>query len=237
MNGRHSARTSLITSLILAVGITLLVCIAAWAFFSIRYQKQRMIGEMVMQTDRLSNTIKLGTHYAMMLNSGDDIDRIIRNISRQKEIAFIRIYNKDGSVRFSNREDEIGRRTTIDSEACRICHHTDPPVPELPLNDRVRLLPADTNGQRMLGLISPIMNEPGCTGSCHVHSPETSVLGLLDVVVSLDDTDAEIGIVQNGIIGLAVLIFLRFMAKLGKHVGQARPLTARAVTASSGPSA
>jgi histidine kinase len=112
-------RTSLITSLILAVGITLLVCIAAWAFFSIRYQKQRMMGEILMQTERLSNTIKLGTHYAMMLNSGEDIDRIIRNISRQKEIEFIRIYNKEGLVRFSNRETEIGRRTTIDSEACR----------------------------------------------------------------------------------------------------------------------
>jgi histidine kinase len=208
----------LITSLILAVGITLLVCIAAWAYFSIRYQKQRMIGEMVAQTDRLSNTIKLGTHYAMMLNSGEDIDRIIRNISRQKEIEFIRIYNKDGSVRFSNRETEIGRTTTIDSEACRICHHTNPPVSELSMNDRVRLLPADTHGQRMLGLISPIMNEPGCTGSCHVHAPETSVLGLLDVVVSLDETDAEIGVVQNGIIGLAVLIFLFTSVMIGLFI-------------------
>jgi len=208
VNDHQPKRTSLITSLIMAVGITLLVCIAAWAFFSMRYQKQRMIGDMVMVTDRLSNTIKLGTHYAMMLNSGEDIDRIIRNISRQKEIEFIRIYNKEGLVRFSNRETEIGRRTTIDSEACRICHQEDPPVRELPLEARVRMLPVDTNGKRMMGLISPIMNEPGCTGSCHVHSPETSVLGLLDVVVSLNETDAEIGVVQNGIIGLAVLIFL-----------------------------
>jgi len=201
------ARTSLITSLILAVGITLLVCIAAWAFFSIRYQKQRMVGDMVMLTERLSNTIKLGTHYAMMLNSGEDIDRIIGNISRQKEIEFIRIYNKDGLVRFSNRETEIGRSTTIDSDACGICHRKDPPPTELPLAARVRMLPTDTNGRRMMGLITPIMNEPGCTGSCHVHPADIRVLGLLDVVVSLNETDAEIGIVQNGIIGLAVLIF------------------------------
>jgi histidine kinase len=206
------------TSLILAVGITLLVCIAAWAFFSIRYQKQRMMSDVVMLTDRLSNTIKLGTHYAMMLNSSEDIDRIIRNISRQKEIEFIRIYNKDGLVRFSNRETEIGRRITIDSEACRICHHLDPPPTELPLDTRVRLLPADTDGRRMLGLISPILNEPGCAGSCHVHTPETNVLGLLDVVISLNETDAEIGVVQNGIIGLAVLIFLFTSAMIGLFI-------------------
>ena len=207
MKDAQPARISLITSLILAVGITLLVCIASWAFFSIRYQKQRMVSEMVMLTERLSNTIKLGTHYAMMLNSGEDIDRIIRNISRQKEIEFIRIYNKDGLVRFSNRETEVGRRTTIDSEACGICHRQDPLPTALPLEARVRMLPADTNGQRMMGVISPIMNEPECTGSCHVHPPDIRVLGLLDVVVSLNETDAEIGVVQNGIIGLAVLIF------------------------------
>jgi len=211
-------RTSLITSLILAVGITLLVCIAAWAFFSIRYQKQRMMGEILMQTERLSNTIKLGTHYAMMLNSGEDIDRIIRNISRQKEIEFIRIYNKEGLVRFSNRATEIGRRTTIDSEACRICHHQEPPPTELPLNTRVRMLPTDASGRRMMGLISPIMNEPGCTGSCHVHPSDISVLGLLDVVVSLNETDAEIGVVQNGIIGLAVLIFLFTSVMIGLFI-------------------
>ena len=218
MNDKPAKRTSLITTLILAVGLTLLVCIAAWAFFSIRYQKQRMISEKVMLTERLSNTIKLGTHYAMMLNSGEDIDRIIRNISRQKEIEYIRIYNKEGLVRFSNRETEIGRRTTIDSEACRICHQQAPPPTELPLEVRVRMLPADTHGKRTLGLISPILNEPGCAGSCHVHSPETSVLGLLDVVVSLNETDAEIGVVQNGIIGLAVLIFLFTSVLIGLFI-------------------
>ena len=218
MKDTPAPRTSLITSLILAVGITLLVCIAAWAFFSIRYQKQRMLGEILMQTERLSNTIKLGTHYAMMLNSGEDIDRIIRNISRQKEIEFIRIYNKEGLVRFSNRETEIGRRTTIDSEACRICHHQEPPPTELPLNTRVRMLPTDASGRRMMGLISPIMNEPGCTGSCHVHPSDISVLGLLDVVVSLNETDAEIGVVQNGIIGLAVLIFLFTSVMIGLFI-------------------
>ena len=218
MKDTQPPRTSLITSLILAVGITLLVCIAAWAFFSIRYQKQRMMGEILMQTERLSNTIKLGTHYAMMLNSGEDIDRIIRNISRQKEIEFIRIYNKEGLVRFSNRETEIGRRTTIDSEACRICHHQEPPPAELPLNTRVRMLPTDASGRRMMGLITPIMNEPGCTGSCHVHPSDIRVLGLLDVVVSLNETDAEIGVVQNGIIGLAVLIFLFTSVMIGLFI-------------------
>jgi histidine kinase len=70
----------------------------------------------------------------------------------------------------------------------------------------------------MMGLITPIMNEPGCTGSCHVHPSDIRVLGLLDVVVSLNETDAEIGVVQNGIIGLAVLIFLFTSVMIGLFI-------------------
>jgi histidine kinase len=46
----------------------------------------------------------LGTHYAMMLNSRDDITQIIQNISRQKGIENIRIYNKLYSLKFSLRQ-------------------------------------------------------------------------------------------------------------------------------------
>ena len=50
--------------------------------------------DIVTDTDRLTNTIRLGAHYAMMLNSRDDINQIINNIGGQKEIETIRIYNK-----------------------------------------------------------------------------------------------------------------------------------------------
>ena len=200
-------RNSLIISLVLAVGLTLLASISAWAYFSIRYQKERIMNEAIVRTDRLSNTITLGTHYAMMLNSGEDIHQIINNISRQKEIESIRIYNKEGQVRFSNREAEIGIRTTLDSEACSICHRFSPPPAELPLAARTRSL--TFQGERALGLIRPIYNEPGCaTGPCHVHPPETRVLGLLDVVFSLKETEEEIRVVENGAIGLAALLFI-----------------------------
>ncbi|MGD8267120.1 MAG: HAMP domain-containing protein, partial [Desulfobacterales bacterium] len=211
---KRPIRNSLITSLVLAVGLTLLVSISAWAYFSIRHQKLRVMQETLERVDHLSNTIKLGTHYAMMLNSGEDIHQIISNIGRQKEIASIRIYNKDGAIRFSNRDNEIGRQTTIDSEACRICHRLEPPPAELPLNSRTREL--KVGGHPALGLISPIYNEPGCsTDACHVHPPEIQVLGLLDVVFSLEDTQNEIHLMENGVIGLAAMLFIMSSVIIG----------------------
>jgi histidine kinase len=201
-------RHSLSLKLIISVGIILLFIIATWAYFSIRYQKEKLMEDMVGGTERLSNTIKLGTHYAMMLNSRDDINQIIQNIARQKEIQNIRIYNKEGEIQFSNQPKEVDRITNIKSEACYICHRTDPPQINIGLPERTRIFNAP-QGHRLLGIISPIYNESGCSGNaCHFHPEGKQILGALDVVVSLQDTDKEILFLQKGVIGLAFVIFL-----------------------------
>jgi len=204
----RNLRYSLVSKLIVSVGMILLLIISTWAYFSIKYQRKRLQQEMVAGTERLGNTIKLGTHYAMMLNSRDDINQIIMNIGRQKGIENIRIYNKQGEIKFSNHPDEVDRTTNIKSEACDICHRTDPPLVDISLEKRTRIFNSP-RGYRLLGIISPIYNEPGCsTSDCHFHSPDKKVLGALDVVVSLQQTDAEIFFLEKGILGLAAVAFL-----------------------------
>jgi histidine kinase len=201
-------RQSMVYRLILTVGLLLLLSISTWAYFNIKYQKEKFMEHIVAGSDRFSNTIKLGTHYAMMLNSRDDITQIINNISKQKEVENIRIYNKDGQIKFSNREDEVDSITNIKDEACYICHRTEPPAVSLDLHERTRLIKSE-NGELLLGIISPIYNEAGCsTGECHVHPENKEVLGALDVVVSLKGTDAEIVRYEKGIIGLAAFVFV-----------------------------
>ena len=200
-------RHRLVFRLILAVGFTLLVSISTWAYFNVDYQERKLMENVVAGTDRLTNTIRLGTHYAMMLNSRDDINQIITNIGLQKDIANIRIYNKEGQIKFSNRSDEVDTLTNIKAEACDICHRTEPPLVELDLAARTRVLQSKS-GHRLLGIISPIYNEPGCTGSCHVHPEDKKILGALDVVVTLENTDRELQLAKKGMIGLAGLVFV-----------------------------
>ena len=204
----QNIRRSLASKLVLTVGLTLLVTISTWAYFNINYQEKKLLENIVMGTDRLTNTIKLGTHYAMMLNSRDDINQIINNIGRQKEIETIRIYNKGGEIKYSNRPTEVDTTTNIKAEACYICHRSDPPLSELSLKERTRIF-TSSQGYRYLGIISPICNEPGCsTDACHMHPVDKKILGALDVVVSLKDTDKEIQLTEKGAIGLAGIIFL-----------------------------
>jgi histidine kinase len=196
-------RRRLASKLIFAVGLTLLITLSTWAYFDITYQEKKLMEHVVAGTDRLTTTIKLGTHYAMMLNSRDDINQIITNIGRQEDIETIRLYNKEGQIKFSNRMTEVDTTTNIKNEACYICHRTDPPSSELGLTERTRIF-TSPQGTRLLGIICPICNEPGCaTDACHVHPQDKKILGALDVVISLEDTDKEIMAAKNGRIRLA----------------------------------
>ncbi|MBW1900700.1 MAG: PAS domain S-box protein [Deltaproteobacteria bacterium] len=204
----QNIRHSLVTKLIFAVGLTLLLTICAWAYFSIRDQKQKLMDRILAGTERLTTTIKLSTQYAMMRNSHDDLNQIVNNIAEQQGFENIRIYNKKGQIKFSNDPFEIDQTTNIKAEACDACHRTDPPMSELDPNERTRFFDS-AQGTRLLGIISPIRNLPGCaTGECHVHQKGKSILGALDIVVSLEKTDKEIVSASKGVIGLACFAFL-----------------------------
>jgi len=178
-----------------------------WAYFNIDYQKKKQMENILAGTDRLTNTIRLGTQYAMMLNSRDDITQIIANIGKQKEINNIRIYNKDGKIKFSNRTAEVDQATNIEAEACYVCHRTEPPRTALTLTERMRIFKSK-QGYRLLGIITPIGNDPGCsTGDCHFHPSGKKILGALDVVVSLEAIDREIRTAEQWIIALSVCVF------------------------------
>ncbi len=199
---------SLISRLIGLVGLFLLVVISTWAYFNIDYQKKNTIENIVEEVDRLGNTIKLGTHYAMMLNSRDDINEIINNIGRQERIENIRIFNKQGQIKYSNRAEEVDRVTSIKAEACMICHKQEPPLEDVDIGQRTRIFPSP-GGHRLIGVISPIYNEPSCsTDACHVHPQDKKVLGALDVVISLENTDKGIRSYERRIILLAIFSFL-----------------------------
>ncbi|RLC00234.1 MAG: PAS domain-containing sensor histidine kinase, partial [Deltaproteobacteria bacterium] len=120
----NKIRNRLVSKIVLTVGLVFLVSFSIWTYINVRYQKEKEMQNIVGTTDRLTTTIRLGTHYAMMLNSRDDINQIIMNIGRLPEIENIRIFNKEGEIKFSNRPSEVDLVTNIKAEACDICHRS-----------------------------------------------------------------------------------------------------------------
>ena len=154
----------------------------------------------------LSDTIMLGLHYAMMLDSENDIKENIKNISRQEDIRNIRIYNKSGRIVFSNIPGEVGAVIDRTSPSCWTCHQFETPPATMQLAERSRMIKSD--GMQLMGIMTPIPNSPGCAGGpCHVHKPDERVLGLLDVTVNMERNNAMIGVFERVNVGISVVVF------------------------------
>ncbi|MDJ0986460.1 MAG: PAS domain S-box protein [Desulfobacterales bacterium] len=204
----HHISSSIISKLTILVGLILLLSISIWAYFNINYQHKKIMQGIVEGADGLSHSIKLGMHYAMMNNLRKDITLIIKNIAQEKKLENIRIYNKGGEIKFSNKDAEVDTITNIKDEACYICHRSEPPLSELSLSERTRIF-TDSQGYRLLGIISPIYSEPGCASSvCHAHPEDKKVLGALDLVISLDQIDKELGVFKGWLVAFAAILFL-----------------------------
>lgn len=201
-------RHSLLTKIFASVSLTLLAGVAGWTWFNLHHQRQTTMEHMVTGADRLSNTIRLASHYAMLHNSRDDLRQIIRNVGRQRDVEAVRIYDKHGTIQFSSIYGEVGQSTNIKAEACDVCHRETPPRANAPLDQRTRIFTAPS-GARMLGILTPIHNEPSCSGPpCHFHPPDKTVLGAMDMVLSLREADAGLAVYQRNSIALAALVFL-----------------------------
>jgi histidine kinase len=200
-------RHSLVSKLIICVGLTVILSISAWAYFNINNIKTQVIKNVIAGTDTLASSIKLGTRYAMMLNSRDDITQIIDNIATQPGIENIRIYNKEGMIKFTNHKQEIDQVVDIKTVACSICHKQTPPLDQIDLQQRMRVFQSD-KGHRLLGIVQPICNEPGCTSQCHFHPSHKKTLGSLEVVVSLEQTDRQIVGIEKGVLKMALFTIL-----------------------------
>jgi two-component system NtrC family sensor kinase len=126
----------------------------------------------------------------MLLDHKEDTYSIIRTVAAQQGIEKIRIYNKKGTIIFSADNSEINQTIDMENEACFMCHtSSDSTIVEPATHERKRIFKND-NGTRLLGYVTPIYNEKSCyTSNCHIHSPNETILGTLDLIFSLKDTD------------------------------------------------
>ncbi|BCS88253.1 PAS domain-containing protein [Pseudodesulfovibrio sediminis] len=201
-------RESLIAKMILTAGVTLTLCVIMWTGFNFYYFEKNVVSSVKSDIEMVSDTILLALHYAMMLDSEEDIKENINNISRQEEIENIRVYNKQGRIVFSSKTDEIGTVIQMETPSCWTCHQYTPPPPNLPLAKRTRMVES-ADGRQLMAIMTPISNAEGCSpGPCHVHSNDEQVLGLLDVTVSMEKKNAIISMFERVNVAISVVVFI-----------------------------
>lgn len=182
---------SLSFKLSFTAGLIIFLAVSAAAWFNIRAQQSQL--EKTVETEAASfvDTVRRATYWSMLKNQRESLHQIIQDVGRQPGIERVRVFNKDGTVMFSSLADEIGQEVDKKAEACYGCHASDAPLARLPSGQTTRIFNAP-DGERLLGIIRPIYNEPACfTPACHAHPPEQQVLGVLDVNMNLAGLDEQ----------------------------------------------
>lgn len=138
-----------------------------------------------------SDIIVRSARHAMMQNARDEIAEMVGAIGEQPQVDAARIYNKAGEIVFSTDVGEVGRSVELEADACSACHTSGTLREVVPTEQLARRFEG-ADGHRVIGFIRPILNEPGCSAAaCHEHPASQRVLGVLDLQLSLEQTDED----------------------------------------------
>jgi two-component system NtrC family sensor kinase len=179
--------------LILAISLCVIIIISFFAYTNIEYQNEMLTEEIVRHSLQCSETIQNSILYEMTHSENEHLYSIMDRISHQKGFCRIRVINKEGSVVFSSDSSLLGDTINKQSKSCLPCHLTKEASNEITIEKQIRFFKTHADSSRKLAVIKPIFNSPKCYEStCHVHSKNQQILGILDVTVSLKDVDNKI---------------------------------------------
>jgi len=195
----------------LSVGLILLASYSSFVYLVIDIQRDFFFKRMIHEADRFSSAVINATNHSMLQDDRAATRSIIQDIGKQQSISNIRIYDHDGVIKFSNQPSELETKVDKKAEACFACHSEDKPFGEVVTDKRTRILSHE--GDRALGMITPIHNREGCyRAACHFHPKEQKVLGVLDLGMSLKGFDSH---VRSLIFSIVLLSAGTFIAVLG----------------------
>lgn len=186
------------------VALALMATLLLFTVLVVRQQRSALLGAAQTHVAQLSEAITRSTRFAMLQNQPEYVHRIIQDVARGGNIDRVRIFSKEGVVIDSTHAPELGLKLDRKAEGCFLCHQTEQPSVSLPQTSRARVFNAP-DGRRMLASMEVIRNEPSCyNAACHVHKKSQTVLGVLDIVYSLDEIDRNMQSSATAIIVLSL---------------------------------
>jgi len=189
---------------LLIVSVQTLV-LALLTYAVLRVQESSLMENVQTSAVRVSEMIRRATRHSMMYNRNADVDGIITEMSGEPGIEGIRVYNKSGEVSYSTIPSEIRSRVDMNAEACVSCHSGHGLENPHPVSAELSRIFSAPDGHRVLGLITPIRNETQCSGAdCHAHPPSRTILGVLDVKMSLAQADIRLADARREMLSASV---------------------------------
>jgi len=178
-----------LTTLLLA---TMVVSFALVGYLNVRLHRQHLEAATPGSAERVSDVIKHSTTDYMLRNDREGLYHAIQTMANEPGMAKVRIFDQEGRISYSSDAGEVNHSVDKRAEACYGCHTQSQPLTRLNRPDRFRIY-RNGHGARVLGIISPIENQPACANAaCHAHPASQQILGVLDTDLSLAKADAQL---------------------------------------------
>lgn len=169
------------------------VILVALTYASVRVQQSNLMDNVIVGATMATDLIARSARGSMLLNRKEDIHNIVSAVGEEPGIEGIRIYNKQGEIVFGTNPDELHGKVDMNAEACVSCHATKNLERPQRHDRQLSRIFVKPTGERVLGLITPIRNETQCSSAaCHAHPPDKTILGVLDVRMTLVQVDRNL---------------------------------------------
>ncbi len=184
----HSVSAKLMTSIF----VVMVVIFGLLGYFTTQLHRKHLEAAALLSAERQSEVVRRSASHYMLKNDRVGLYEMMMNMADQPGVVRLRIMNAEGLVTYSTSPTEVGKAVDKNAEACYGCHERSKPLTLLNRSDRFRTY-RESDGQRVLGVITPIMNAPACSNAaCHAHPESTHVLGVLDTNLSLAKVDENL---------------------------------------------
>ena len=170
----------------------MVVIFALLGYLNVRLHRQHLEQNTLLSAERVSDVIKHSTTDYMLRNDREGLYHSMQTMAAEPGMEKIRIFDQEGRITYTTDAAEQNHVVDKTAEACYACHAQSQPLARLNRPDRFRIY-RNVAGARVLGIITPIENQPACSNAaCHAHPAEQQILGVLDTNLSLAKADVQL---------------------------------------------
>lgn len=197
----------------LAVAVTIAVvaaCLLGGILFS-RHHYGELIGGAQATARTQAELIRVALEHQMIENERALIAEMVTTFARDRDIAGVRILDREGRIQFSSQPGETGVRWPPETSAtCKVCH-------DRPGAARESSATFETEGGTIMRSVVPILNRPACHG-CHDPADRINGVLLVDVragaIRAAVERDTRWLVLVTGAIAVGLLVSITISVRL-----------------------
>ena len=210
----HRLSRSVSVKLMVGIFLVLIIIFGLFGYFSIQDQRKHLEDAALVSAEQQSEVLRRSASHYMLNNDRVGLYEMMLNMADQPGMVRVRIMNPQGEISYSTSPAEVGTMVDKTGEACYGCHERSKPLTRLNRSDRFRVYRA--GGERVLGVITPIENQPACSNAaCHAHPASTQILGVLDTNLSLAKMDKGLAHESREMLAFTLLALLAVVCLSG----------------------